>query len=360
MNDQFALGRDRRRSGVLETMIVGSLPRPAWLASPGEIFATWNLDGHVLAEGQDDAVRLAVEDQHRAGLDILTDGEQRRRHYIWGFVRGLEGIDFGRMEQIVTRGGRYNTTVPAPVVNGPVRRRGPVTVDALGFLRAATDKPVKVTLPGPMTVADSLADEYYGGDRRRLAMEMARLLNEEAHELAEAGCQIVQFDEPCFNVYLDEVEEWGIDALEMAAAHLPVRTAVHVCYGYGVPVVLEWKRQNTDWTHYHHTLPLLQQSAVDQISVECAASGVEPGVLALAKGKDLVVGVIDVGTEEVESPETVAGRIREALVHVEPDRLFPSTDCGLMPRTRRSAQGKMAALAEGAAIVRAELTEGGS
>src|ERR1044072_4746413 len=183
---------------------------------------------------------------------------------------------------------------------------------------------------------------------------MARLLNEEAHELAEAGAQVVQFDEPCFNVYLEEVEEWGIDALQRAAEGLPARTAVHICYGYGVPVVLEWKPQNTDWTHYHHTLPLLRDSTIDMISVECAASGVDPAVLELAKGKDLMVGVIDVGTENLETPAIVAGRIRTALRYVEAERLFPCTDCGLMPRSRGAARRKMVALADGAAIVRAE------
>ena len=181
------------------------------------------------------------------------------------------------------------------------------------------------------------------------------MLNEEARELAANGAAIVQFDEPCFNVYLDEVEEWGIRALEEAARGVRAKTAVHVCYGYGIPVVLAWKTRNTDWSHYERTLPLLRTSAIDQISVECAASGVDPSVLALAKGKDLAVGVIDVGTDEVESAEIVAARIRRALAHVAPERLWPSTDCGLVPRTRAAARGKMKALAEGARIVRSEL-----
>jgi 5-methyltetrahydropteroyltriglutamate--homocysteine methyltransferase len=339
---------------VLKTMIVGSLPRPAWLANPGEVFTSWRLDGPALAEGQDDAVRLAVADQQQAGLDVVTDGEPRRRHYIWGFCEGLSGIDFSRLVDITARGGRYSTKTPAPRVTGPVRRSNPVMLDALRFLKRHSTQPIKVNLPGPMTIADSVADEHYGS-RRTLAFELAKVLNDEAIELAEAGCDIVQFDEPCFNIYLEEVEAWGIQALEQAARGVQATTAVHICYGYGIPAVLAWKKVNTDWTHYHHTLPLLQSSGIDQISVECAASGVDPAVLALARGKDLMVGVIDVGTEDVETPEVVAARIRTALEYVAPEHLYPCTDCGLMPRSREAARGKMRALARGAQIVRAEL-----
>ena len=352
MTDQAGMGTQR-----LQTMVVGSLPRPSWLAEPGVIFTSWQREGAALEEAMDDAVRLALADQVEAGLDIVTDGEQRRRHYIWGFCEGLSGIDYSQLVKIRTRGGRYGSLVAAPRVVGPVRRPGPVMLDALRFVLGRTDHPVKVTLPGPMTIADSVADEHYG-DRRTLAFELARLLNEEASELAAAGCAVVQFDEPCFNVYLDDVEEWGIEALELAAAGVQATSAVHICYGYGIPNVLAWKRQNTDWTHYHRTLPLLRTSTIDQISVESAASGVDPSVLALAEGKDLVVGTIDVGTEEVESPEVVAGRIREALRYVAPEHLFPSTDCGLMPRSRGAARAKLSALAGGAAIVRAELAGG--
>jgi 5-methyltetrahydropteroyltriglutamate--homocysteine methyltransferase len=207
-----------------------------------------------------------------------------------------------------------------------------------------------------MTTTDTLADEYYG-NRRTLATELAKLLNEEALELAENGCDIVQFDEPCFNIYLDEVEEWGIRTLEGAAKGIRAKTAVHICYGYGVPAVLQWKTKNTDWSHYWRTLPLLRTSAINMISVECAASGVDPAVLAQAKGKDLMVGVINVGTEEVETPETVAARIRTAMQHVDPDHLYPCTDCGMIPRSRTAARGKMKALADGAWIVRTELIE---
>jgi len=339
---------------MLQTMIVGSLPRPAWLAEP-TMYAQWRLTGDALPEGQDDAVLLAIADQQRAGLKILTDGEQRRRHYIWGFCEELDGIDYSRLVKIQTRGNRYGILVDAARVTGPLRRARPTMVSALRFLRRYTDKPVKVTLPGPMTTADTLADEYYGS-RQALAMDLARLLNEEACELAENGCDIVQFDEPCFNIYLDEVEEWGISTLERAAHGVRAKTAVHICYGYGVGPVLQWKSKNTDWTHYNRTLPLLRTSTISQISVECAASGVDPSVLALARGKDLMVGVIDVGTDVVETPETVAARIRTALQYVAPENLYPCTDCGMAPRSRVAARGKMKALEDGAALVRAELS----
>ena len=342
---------------MLKTMIVGSLPRPTWLAPPRHISSvSWLLEDARLQEGQDDAVHMAVMDQHNAGLDILTDGEQRRRHYIWGFTEKLSGIDFGAMVKKETRGGRYGTQIDVARVTGPIRRQGSVFLDAVRFLKQHTSQPVKVTLPGPMTTADTLADEHYG-DQKRLAQDIAQALNEEVSELAENGCDIIQFDEPCFNIFLDEVEEWGIDTLEMAAKGVQTKTAVHICYGYGVPQVLAWKTKNTDWSHYERTLPLLRTSAIDMISVECAASGVDPSVLGLAKGKDLMVGVIDVGTEDVETPETVAARIRTALPYVEPEHLYPCTDCGMIPRSRTAARGKMKALADGARLVRSELIE---
>ncbi len=344
---------------MLQTMLVGSLPRPTWLVPPNAMYVSWKLKDDALREGQDDAVLLALTDQEDAGLTIVTDGEQRRRHYIWGFVEGLTGLDFSRLVEIETRGNRYGIKVRAARVVGQLRRPRSVLVEALRFMKRHTTKPVKVTLPGPMTIADTVADEYYG-DRRRLAAELARLVNEEACELADNGCDIVQFDEPCFNIYLDAVEEWGIRTLEQCAQGVQAKTAVHICYGYGIPVVVEWKSQNTDWGHYARTLPLLRTSTIDMISVECAASGVDPAVLAEAKGKDVMVGVIDVGTEEVETRETIAERIRTALQYVEPEHLYPCTDCGMIPRSRTAARGKMQALADGAWLVRAELQQGHS
>ena len=340
---------------MLKTMITGSLPRPSWLAPPNQISSvSLRLEDKELQEGQDDAVHLALLDQHEAGMGIVTDGEQRRRHYIWGFTEGLAGIDFNKMVKKETRGGRYKTRIDVARVTGPVQRPRSVFLDALRFLKQHTSQPVKVTLPGPMTTADTLADEYYGGTQR-LATDLAKVLNDEACELAENGCDIIQFDEPCFNIYLDDVEDWGISTLEVAAKGVSAKTAVHICYGYGVPQVLAWKNTNTEWHHYQHTLPLLRTSTIDMISVECAASGVDPSVLELAQGKDIMVGVIDVGTEDVETQATVAERIRAALPYVAPDKLYPCTDCGMIPRSREAARGKMKALADGAWIVRREL-----
>ena len=342
---------------MLETSIVGSLPKPSWLAEPNALRAAWRLSGQELRDAQDDAVRLAILEQEEAGLDVVTDGELRRRHYITGFLAGLTGIDVERTAKKKTRGGRYTESMDVPRIVGEVTRREPVFVDACRRTRAMTTRRLKVTLPGPMTVADDVADEHYGSDHRSLAMRFAAILNEEARALVDAGADVIQFDEPCFNVFVDEVGQWGIEALERAMDGVRATRAVHICYGYGTPLVLAWKSKNTNWGHYGVTLPLLARSSVDQISVECAASGVDPAVLREAGDKDVLAGVIDVGTEDVESPETVAGRIRRALEYVPAERLKPSTDCGLVPRSKAAARGKMHALAAGAAIVRKEVAD---
>jgi 5-methyltetrahydropteroyltriglutamate--homocysteine methyltransferase len=340
---------------MLEPSIVGSLPKPSWLAAPNVLKAPWRLDGDDLRAAQDDAVRVVVLEQEEAGLAIVTDGEVRRRHYIWGFLDGLTGVDTDRLAMQRSRGGRYSESTEVARVISAVERPRPVFLDACRFARTITDRMLKVTLPGPMTIVDSVADEHYHTDRQSLAMRFARILNAEARELASAGADVVQFDEPCFNIYLDDVERWGIEALEQCMDGVAARKAVHICYGYGTPAVLAWKTKNTDWGHYGVTLPLLARSNVDQVSVECAASGVDLSVLRELNGKDVLLGAIDVGTEEVEAPEVVASRIRGALEHVPAERLFPCTDCGLVPRSREASRGKMRALAAGAAIVRAEL-----
>ena len=340
---------------MLEASIVGSLPKPAWLAPPNMLKAPWRLSGRDLQEAQDDAVRLAIREQEDAGLAIVTDGELRRRHYIWGFLDGLTGVDTERLAQQRSRGGRYSETTEVARIIGPVERTRPVFVDACRFARDLTTRQLKVTLPGPMTIVDSVADEHYSADRKTLAMRFARALNAEARELVAAGADVIQFDEPCFNIYVDEVDAWGIDALEQCMDGVTARRAVHICYGYGTPAVLAWKTKNTDWGHYGVTLPLLAKSTVDQVSVECAGSGVDVSVLRELGGKDVLLGAINVGTEDVETPDVVAARIRDALAHVPASQLYPCTDCGLVPRSRAASQGKMRALAAGAAIVRAEL-----
>ena len=341
---------------MLESSIVGSLPKPSWLAPPNMLKAPWRVSGLELEEAQNDAVHLAILEQEEAGLAIVTDGELRRRHYIWGFLDGLTGVDTERLAHQRSRGGRYSETTEVARIVGPVERTRPVFLDACRFARSLTTRQLKVTLPGPMTIVDSIADEHYGADRKTLAMRFARALNAEARDLAAAGANVIQFDEPCFNIYVDEVEAWGIDALEQCMDGVNARKAVHICYGYGTPAVLAWKTKNTDWGHYGVTLPLLAKSSVDQVSVECAGSGVDVSVLRELGDKDVLLGAIDVGTDDVEAPDVVASRIRRALEHVPASQLFPCTDCGLVPRSRDASRGKMRALAAGAAIVRAELT----
>jgi 5-methyltetrahydropteroyltriglutamate--homocysteine methyltransferase len=340
---------------MLEPTIVGSLPKPSWLAEPGTLFAPWRLEGEALSEGQDDAVRLALEEQEQAGLAIVTDGEQRRRHYIWGFLSGLTGIDTEQLGSKLARGGRYSDKTAVARIVGEVERQAPVLVEAARFARGLTEKRLKVTLPGPMTIIDSVLDEHYRTDEKTLAMHFAAILNREARDLTAAGVDIIQFDEPCFNIYLDKVQEWGLDAIERCIDGVGARKAIHICYGYGTPTVLSWKTQNRDWGHYAVTLPLLAASGIDQVSVECAASGVDVSVLGMLAGKDVLAGVVDVGTERVETAETIADRIRGILRFVPADRLFPCTDCGLVPRSRSAARGKMRSLATAAALVREEL-----
>ena len=339
---------------LLQCGITGSLPKPTWLSDPNaQLRADWQLSATQLDEARDDAVRLAIAAQEDAGLDIVTDGEQRRRHYIWGFLEALDGLDVQNLGKKKTRGGRYSDK-PQDVarVVGDIARNGPVFRDALLYARANATRPVKVTLPGPMTIVDSVVDEHYGESLPDLAMRFAELLNAEAKDLAEHGADVVQFDEPAFNVDTDAVADWGIATLERAAKDVPTQRAVHICYGYGVPHVVEWKSKNRDWGHYGHTLPLLNRSSIDQVSVECAASGVETSVIAVLDSKRVMLGVISVSSDEVESVELVAARIREGLRYCDAERLMPCTDCGLVPRPRPVAEAKMRALADGTRQVR--------
>src|SRR4051794_17432402 len=266
--------------------IVGSLPKPGWLAKPGELFPPWRLEGAILEEGKEDAVRLWVAAQEQAGLDTVTDGEQRRRHYIWGFFEGLDGIDTVNLAMRAQRGQRYHKEIAAARLIGEPTHRGPIFVDALRATQAMTSQPIKVTLPGPMTIVDSIVDTV--GSRRTeaaLAMRFAEHLNLEARALDEAGAAGIQFDEPCFNVYVDKVKDWGLAALERAMQGIAATKAVHICYGYGTEDVKRWKSANRDWSHYETTLPLLAKSSIDQVSVETAASGVDVAVIEALRGK---------------------------------------------------------------------------
>ncbi|MBX5490078.1 MAG: methionine synthase [Chloroflexi bacterium] len=340
---------------LLPTTLVGSLPRPGWLATPESVRPDWRLEGALLAEGQDDAVLVALKLQEDLGLDIVTDGEQRRRHYIEGFTRGLEGFDYTILVEKRTRGDRY--TAPVPTVAQPVVRRQPVLLAALQFARAHTTRRLKVTIPGPMTIADTSHDAYYH-DERAFALAIADAINAEARELAAAGADVIQIDEPCFNIYLDKVEAWGIAALDRCLDGVAATTAVHVCYGYGTPAVLAWKQQNCDWSQYQRLLPLLRASRVQQVSLEFAAPGVDPAVLRLAGDKDVLYGCVDVSPAPAEPVAAVAARLRAALAHVPPERLYPCTDCGMAPLPRRLAEAKLAVLVAATRQVRAELTGG--
>jgi 5-methyltetrahydropteroyltriglutamate--homocysteine methyltransferase len=338
---------------VLKTTIAGSLPKPAWLATPRMLWAPWLVQGAALEEGMRDAVTLAVREQETAGIDIVTDGEQSRRHFVWGFVEGLEGIDFSRLVTIGIRADRYKADVPTVV--GPVRRRGSIHAGEARFLRAATGRPVKLTLPGPMTIVDTIHDAHYGS-RAALGRALAALINEEARELEAAGVDVIQLDEPAFNVYMDEVRDWGIDALDAAVAGLRCRTVVHICYGYGIKANIDWKRTlGGEWRQYEQTFPLLARSRIGGVSLECAGSRVPVSLLSLLGSKDVLLGAVDVATDAVETAEEVAAVIRRGLVHVAPERLFPCTNCGMVPLGRDVAFGKLRALAAGAAIVRREL-----
>jgi 5-methyltetrahydropteroyltriglutamate--homocysteine methyltransferase len=337
---------------ILRTTIAGSLPKPAWLAEAEALWAPWKLEGDALAEGKRDAVRLALFDQEHAGIDIVTDGEQTRRHFVTTFIEGLDGVDFEHRRTVRIRN-RYDASVP--VVVGAVARRHPIFVDDAAFLRKQTTHRVKYTLPGPMTMVDTLHDAHYGS-REKLAWAFAEILNDEARAIADAGVDVIQFDEPAFNVYFDEVRDWGIAALERAAAGLDCKTAVHICYGYGIKANIDWKQSlGGEWRQYEQTFPLLAASAIDQVSLECAHSRVPIDLLALLAGKDVLVGAIDVATDRVESPEDVAEVLRAALRFVPAGRLYPCTNCGMVPLARDIARDKLRALGAGAALVRREL-----
>src|SRR5207302_8133757 len=326
---------------LVPTTIAGSLPKPEWLAPAHQLWAPWLVEGEKLTEGKRDAVRLALFDQERAGIDIVTDGEQTRRHFVTTLIESLDGVDFQHKKTVRIRS-RYDADVP--VVVGPVVRRDPVFAEDARFLRGATQRKIKYTLPGPMTMVDTLYDAYYGS-REKLAWAFAEILNDEARAIEAAGVDIIQFDEPAFNVYFDEVRDWGIAALEGAAQGLRCTTAVHICYGYGIKANIDWKRTlGGEWRHYERTFPQLARSAIDQISLECANSHVPIELLSLLQGKDVMVGAIDVASERVESPEDVARVLRTALAYVAPERLYPCTNCGMVPLSREIARGKLRAL----------------
>ena len=338
---------------MLETSIAGSLPKPAWLATPQMLWAPWQQSGQALADAKRDATVLVLKEQEDAGIDIVTDGEQSRQHFVHGFLEQLQGVDFTKRVTMGIRNNRYDAQVPT--VTAALTRKGTVHAVEARIARAHTTRALKFTLPGPMTIVDTLADGHYG-DRVKMAMAFADLLNQEARDLEAIGVDVIQFDEPAFNVYMDAVKDWGIEALHRATAGLRCKTAVHICYGYGIKANVDWKQSlGSEWRQYEEIFPALAASRIDQISLECANSRVPVELLKLLKGKDVLLGAIDVANDTVETPEQVAATIRKALPFVPAERLFPCTNCGMAPLDRRLSFDKLKALAAGAALVRRSL-----
>ncbi|WP_230383492.1 methionine synthase [Paracoccus shanxieyensis] len=338
---------------LLPTSTAGSLPKPLWLAQPETLWSPWKLQGEELIEGKQDALRVVLHDQQQAGIDIVSDGEQTRQHFVTTFIEHLEGVDFQKRETVRIRD-RYDASVPSVV--GAVSRPKPVFVEDARFLRAQTDRPIKWALPGPMTMIDTLYDGHYKS-REKLAWEFARILNQESKELEAAGVDIIQFDEPAFNVFFDEVNDWGIAALEKAAEGLKCETAVHICYGYGIKANTDWKQSlGAEWRQYEEVFPKLQKSSIGMVSLECQHARVPMDLIELLRGKKVMVGAIDVATDVIETPEEVADLLRKALQFVDADKLYPCTNCGMAPLSRRVANAKLRALSEGAALLRRELT----
>jgi 5-methyltetrahydropteroyltriglutamate--homocysteine methyltransferase len=340
-------------SALFPTTIAGSLPKPAWLAAPSALWAPWRLEGEGLDQAKDDATLLALKLQEDCGIDIVGDGEQSRQHFVHGFLEAVEGIDFDRRVEMGIRNDRYKAMCPTVV--GPLRLRSRVHAREARLARAHTARKLKFTLPGPMTIVDTIADAHYG-DRVKMAMAFAALLNDEARGLAADGVDVIQFDEPAFNVYMSEAADWGIAALHRAIDGLSVTTAVHICYGYGIPANIAWKATlGTEWRQYEKFFPALAQSRIDQVSVECINSQVPMSLLTLLDGKDVLIGAIDVATDAIETPEQVAAVIASAADYVAKDKIIACTNCGMAPMQREIAAKKLEALTRGAALAREKL-----
>ncbi len=336
---------------LFSTSIAGSLPKPAWLSETNKLWPQWIPTGAELTQAKRDATLLWIKEQEEAGVDILTDGEQSRQHFVHGFLEFVEGIDFEHKVKMGIRNNRYDAMVP--VVTGPLKLKGRVHATEAQLMRANTKKKIKITMPGPMTIIDTLSDNFYG-DKVKLAMAFADLLNQEARALQTDGVDVIQFDEPAFNVYMDDVVKWGVEAIHRCIEGLTCTTAVHICYGYGIKANLDWKETlGSEWRQYEAIFPALAASRIDQISLECANAKVPMDLMALLKGKTVMVGVIDVASDVVETPEQVADTIGRALQFVPKEKLIPCTNCGMAPMDRSIALAKLAALGKGAQIARA-------
>lgn len=335
---------------MFETAIAGSLPKPAWLAETEKLWPQWTMQGPELQQAKADATLLWIKAQEDAGLDVIGDGEQARQHFVHGFVEQIEGIDFVNKVTMGIRNNRYDAQVPQVVA--PLRLKGRVHAFEAQLARKHTKKKLKFTLPGPMTIVDTVADRFYG-DKVKMAMAFAELLNQEALALQADGVDIIQFDEPAFNVYMQDAADWGVAALEVAARGLTCTTAVHICYGYGIKANVDWKQTLGDqWRQYEQVFPALAKSSIQQVSLECFQSHVPPELMQLLEGKDVMVGVIDVASDVIETPEQVADTIGLALKYVPMKHLIACTNCGLAPMSREVAMAKLEALAQGAALAR--------
>ena len=338
---------------LLPTSLVGSYAQPDWLIDrerlagrfPPRVRATelWRVAPEWLEQAQDDATILAIRDQERAGLDIVTDGEMRRESYSNRFATALDGVDIDNPGTALDRSGHPN---PVPRVVGPVRRKHPVEVRDLEFLKAHTDRTVKMTVPGPFTMSQQAQNDYYESEEA-LALDYAAAVNEEIRDLFAAGADIVQIDEPYMQARPAKAREFGLVALARAIDGVTGTVAVHICFGYAA--IIHERPEGYSF------LPELAGSGVDQISIETAQSNLDTSVLASLPGKTVILGVLDLNDPEVESGDVVAGRIRRALPYVPAERLVIAPDCGLKYLPRDSAFGKMEAMVEGAALVRSEL-----
>ena len=338
---------------MFETTIAGSLPKPEWLAEPEKLWAPWRLDGEALERGKRDASLVWIKEQESAGIDIVTNGEQFREHFVHGFLKEIEGIDWNKMTTMGIRDNRYDADVPT--VTEALRRKSSVHGEEVRFSREHTKNQLKFTLPGPMTICDTIANEHYAS-RPEMAMAFAELLNQEAKELAALGVDLIQFDEPAFNVFLNDVKEWGIEALHRASEGLSCKTAVHICYGYGIEQNLQWKQTlGNEWRQYEEIFPALNESNIVQVSLECANSHVPMSLIGLLKNKQVMVGAIDVTSNTIESPEQVAAMIEQAGQYVSPEQVMPCTNCGLAPMAKWVATGKLWSLAAGARLARKKL-----
>src|SRR3982750_4655893 len=338
---------------LFPTTIAGSLPKPEWLAEPNMLWAPWKSQGEELVRAKRDATMLAVKVQEDAGIDIVTEGEQARQHFVHGFLEKIEGIDFAHKVEMGIRKDRYKAMVPQVVA--PLRLKSRVHADEARVARTHTKKKLKFTLPGPMTIIDTISDKYYG-DRVKMAFAFAELLNEEAKALQADGVDLIQFDEPAFNVYMDEVSDWGIKALERAAEGLTCTTAVHICYGYGIKANTDWKQTlGAEWRQYENIFPAIARSPFPQGEIEGRNSKVPLDLLALLPGKIIQAGVIDVASDTVETAEDVVKVIEAVSKFVPLSNIVATTNCGMAPMRRDIAEAKLAALGAGAKLARERL-----